>query len=55
MEPVAVVRVVTVQTPAMFFVVFQHDVVVRVDERSARSVGWQIRGVMAFGAGERAL
>ncbi|MGB2716558.1 MAG: hypothetical protein WBC51_20410 [Vicinamibacterales bacterium] len=55
MQPVAIVGVVAVETPPMFLVVFQDDVIVRVDELTARPVRRQVFFVVTLGTGKNTL
>ncbi len=52
MQLVAVSRVVAVETPPMFRIVLQYDVVVRIDERPPNGIRGQIFLVVAVGTGE---
>jgi hypothetical protein len=55
MKTVAIPRVVTVETPAMFLVVLEHDVIVGVDELATRLVGGQVLLDVTLGAREYAV
>jgi hypothetical protein len=51
-KSVAVVRVVAIETPPVFLVMLQHDVVMRIDELATRAVRGQVLFVVTLGAGK---
>ena len=51
-QPVPTLGVVAVEAPPMFLVVFQDDVIVRVDELAARPVRRQVLFVVTLGTGK---